>query len=254
MLTVKDLDVSYGDGPNKNHAVRKVSFRCGGGVSFGLVGESGSGKSTVLHCISGLIAKWSGTIMVDGKSQSPRRDRTFYKNVQLVFQDSNAALHPRHIVETLLAEPAMIHKLGDVDRRVRVALAEVGLKDSIRYRFPHQLSGGQRQRVGLARALILNPRILLLDEPTAGLDMVAQSNIIKLLNDLRRTHGLSYLIVSHDLAVIAELCEWVGVMKRGQLTDTQLSEHLITRKQNLAPYTRKLVDAASNYVKRNLGT
>ena len=149
------------------------------------------------------------------------------------------------MVETSLAEPAIIHNLEDVDLRVGAALENVGLEDNIRYRYPHQLSGGQRQRVALARALILEPKVLLLDEPTAGLDMLAQAGIIKLLNDLRHRNNLSYLLVSHDIAVITELCDWVGIMQSGHLVDVQRTARLLAGVNGLAPYTQKLVDAFS---------
>ncbi len=251
MITVRDLSVSYGKKERQVSAVCGVSFSFGTGISFGLAGQSGCGKSTVLHSISGLIGNWQGTIEIDGQLQSAKRHSTFYQNVQLVFQDSKSALHPRHMVGSALAEPARIHNLDNVDRRVEVALGEVGLPSSVRYRYPHQLSGGQRQRVALARALLLKPKILLLDEPTAGLDMVAQDGIIKLLNGLRRDGEMSYLLVSHDISVIADLCDWVGVMRRGELVDVQRTACLASNSAGLAPYTRTLVDAASKYFPRN---
>ena len=248
MIVVRDLSVSYGEIGRKVLAVCGVSFSFGAGISFGLVGQSGSGKSTVLHSIAGLIRDWDGKIEINDQPQERNRDQAFYRNVQLVFQDSNSALHPRHIVETLLAEPLLIHNLEDVNSRVGVALEDVGLEDGIRYRYPHQLSGGQRQRVALARALILEPKILLLDEPTAGLDMLAQDGIIKLLNGLRYRSDLSYLLVSHDIAVITELCDWVGVMQSGRLVDVQRTKRLVAGVDGLAPYTQALIDAASKYI------
>ena len=250
MIVVQDLSVSYGETGRKASAVRGVSFSFGTGISFGLVGQSGSGKSTVLHAIAGLIRNWDGKIEIDDRLHERNHDRAFYRNVQLVFQDSNSALHPRHMVETILAEPLLIHNLGDVDRRIGVALEDVGLEGAIRYRYPHQLSGGQRQRVALARALILEPKVLLLDEPTAGLDMLAQDSIIKLLNGLRHRGNLSYLLVSHDIAVVTELCDWVGVMQSGRLVDVQRTKRLVAGVDGLAPYTQALIDAASKYIPR----
>ena len=250
MIVVHDLSVSYGEIGRKVLAVCGVSFSFGSGISFGLAGQSGSGKSTVLHSISGLIRDWDGKIEINDQPQERNRDQAFYRNVQLVFQDSNSALHPRHMVETLLAEPLLIHNLEDVNSRVGVALEDVGLEDGIRYRYPHQLSGGQRQRVALARALILEPKILLLYEPTAGLDMLAQDGIIKLLNGLRCRGDLSYLLVSHDIAVITELCDWVGVMQSGRLVDVQRTKRLVAGVDDLAPYTQALIDAATKYIPR----
>ena len=248
MIVIRDLGVNYGAKGYGRFAVRGVSFSFGTGISFGLSGQSGSGKSTVLHSIAGLIGNWEGTIEIDEQLQFKKRSPAFYRHVQLLFQDSNSALHPRHMVETSLAEPAIIHNLGDVDLRVGAVLEDVGLEDNIRYRYPHQLSGGQRQRVALARALILEPKVLLLDEPTAGLDMLAQAGIIKLLNELRHRDGMSYLIVSHDIAVITELCDWVGIMQSGHLVDVQRTARLVAGVNGLAPYTQKLVDAASGYI------
>lgn len=254
MIVIRDLSVSYGSTRHGRFAVRGVSFSFGTGISFGLSGQSGSGKSTVLHSIAGLIGHWEGTIEIDEQLQYRKRKPTFYRHVQLLFQDSNSALHPRHMVETSLAEPAIIHNLEDVDLRVGAALENVGLEDNIRYRYPHQLSGGQRQRVALARALILEPKVLLLDEPTAGLDMLAQAGIIKLLNDLRHRNNLSYLLVSHDIAVITELCDWVGIMQSGHLVDVQRTVRLVAGVNGLAPYTQKLVDAASSYISSHAET
>ncbi len=246
-IAVQNLNISYGRRKNKVNAVSNVSFSFGIGTSFGLVGESGSGKSTVLHSIAGLLEDWSGEILVDGDAQMLHRQTSFYRIVQLVFQDSNAALHPRYTVEELLAEPLLIHKLGKINHRIKIILGEVGLPESILHRFPHQLSGGQRQRVGLARALILEPKLLLLDEPTSGLDTIVQKGIVNLLNRLRAARQLSYLIVSHDIAVISELCDKIGIMRRGQLIEVQNMDDLVGRPDQLAPYTRKLLDAASNF-------
>ena len=250
MIVVQDLSVSYGETGRRVSAVRGVSFSFGTDISFGLVGQSGSGKSTVLHSIAGLLPNWDGKIEIDDRLHERNHDQAFYRNVQLVFQDSNSALHPRHMVETLLAEPLLIHNLGDVDPRIGGALEDVGLEGAIRYRYPHQLSGGQRQRVALARALILEPKVLLLDEPTAGLDMLAQDSIIKLLNGLRHRGNLSYLLVSHDIAVVTELCDWVGVMQSGRLVDVQRTKRLVAGVDGLAPYTQALIDAASKYIPR----
>ncbi len=139
--------------------------------------------------------------------------------VQMVFQDPYGSLHPNQTVDQTLSMPIAIHRLGDSDRRISAALREVGLGREHRYRYPHQLSGGQRQRVAIARALVLEPRILLLDEPTSALDVSVQAEILNLLARLRQVHGLTLLMVSHDLAVIAHLCERIGVMSNGSLIE-----------------------------------
>ena len=160
--------------------------------------------------------------------------------VQMVFQDPYGSLHPNQTVDQTLSMPVAIHRLGDSDRRVSAVLREVGLGREHRYRYPHQLSGGQRQRVAIARALILEPRILLLDEPTSALDVSVQAEILNLLARLRRVHGLTLLMVSHDLAVIAHLCERIAVMSHGALIEITSADALASGRVT-HPYTRQLL-------------
>ena len=166
--------------------------------------------------------------------------------MQMVFQDPYGSLHPNQTVDQILALPVAIHRLDRGEARIVQALAEVGLGREHRYRYPHQLSGGQRQRVAIARALILEPRILLLDEPTSALDVSVQAEILNLLARLRRDHGLTLLMVSHDLAVIAHLCERIGVMSRGQLveitTATAMANNQVTH-----DYTRELLRSNAGF-------
>jgi peptide/nickel transport system ATP-binding protein len=162
------------------------------------------------------------------------------KRVQMVFQDPYGSLHPNQTVDRMLAEPIAIHRLGRSDARIARALAEVGLGPEHRYRYPHQLSGGQRQRVAIARALILEPRILLLDEPTSALDVSVQAEILNLLAQLRRDHGLTMLMVSHDLAVIVHLCERIAVMQGGVILETTTPDNL-SAGTVAHPYTRELL-------------
>jgi peptide/nickel transport system ATP-binding protein len=176
----------------------------------------------VLRALSGLIDGWGGRLTVAGAELDPRagrRDRAFYKRCQMVFQDPYGSLHPRHTVDRILAEPIAIHRLGDAEARIERALREVGLGPAFRFRYPHQLSGGQRQRVAIARALIPEPRLLLLDEPTSALDVSVQAEILNLLNRLRRDRGLTYLMVSHNLAVIAHMCGRLLVMNAGRAVE-----------------------------------
>ena len=208
MIALESLNVRFGT----FQAVRDVSFRVAAGEAFGLVGESGSGKTTVLKAIAGLLGDWQGRITVDGETLGARRSPGFYRKVQMIFQDPYGSLHPRHTVQRTLAEPLAIHGLGDVGGRVERALRAVGLGPGFRYRYPHQLSGGQRQRIAIARALMLEPKILLLDEPTSSLDVSVQAEILNLLATLRRQRGLTYLFVSHNLAVIAHMCAAVAIM------------------------------------------
>jgi peptide/nickel transport system ATP-binding protein len=210
------------------------------------VGESGSGKSTVLRALTGLVEARQGRLVVGGRRQERRRPRSFYKLCQMVFQDPYASLHPRHTVDRLLSEPIAIHRLGGADRRVERVLAEVGLSGAFRFRYPHQLSGGQRQRVAIARALVLEPRILLLDEPTSSLDVSVQAEILNLLMRLRRERELTFVLVSHNLAVVAHVCDRLAVMNAGRVVEEMAVDQLRAG-QPREPYTRQLLQASVGY-------
>lgn len=246
MIRIDHLNVVFGRGRSTVHAVRDVTFAVRRGESFGLVGESGSGKSTVLRAIAGLVDDWTGTLEVAGTAQARRRSRDFRRQVQMVFQDPYGSLHPRHTVDHILKEPLYIHRLEATDDRVVESLEEVGLDASFRFRFPHQLSGGQRQRIAVARALIMEPSVLLLDEPTSALDVSIQAEVLNLLTRLRREHDLTYILVSHDLAVVSHMCERLAVMRLGEVVEDlaieQLRRHIPTH-----PYTRQLFQAAHGY-------
>jgi peptide/nickel transport system ATP-binding protein len=249
MIRVQDLDVVFAGrrrAADRVHAVREVSFQVEEGESYGLVGESGSGKSTVLRAIAGLIDAWGGTIAVAGQVQGRRRSKAYHRQVQMVFQDPYGSLHPRHTVDQILKEPLEIHRLPVTDARIFGILEEVGLDPSFRFRFPHQLSGGQRQRISIARALIMEPSVLLLDEPTSALDVSIQAEILNLLTRLRHERGLTYLLVSHNLAVVSHMCSHLAVMRPGQVVETITVEQLRERTPS-HPYTRQLVQAALGY-------
>ena len=216
MISVEDLRVRFGE----VEAVAGVSFAVPQGSAFGIVGESGSGKSTVLRALAGLNPDWNGRMSVAGEVLGPRRDRAFFRRVQMVFQDPYGSLHPRQTVDRALAEPLAVHGIGDADRRILRGLDEVALPASARFRYPHQLSGGQRQRVAIARALIADPEVLLLDEPTSALDVSVQAEVLNLLSDLQQARGLTYVMVSHNLPVIAHLCPAIGVMQGGLMVET----------------------------------
>ncbi len=222
MISIEDLRVRFG----ATEAVRGVSLAVPRGGSFGLVGESGSGKSTVLRALSGLNPNWTGRMMVDGVALTPNRGRDFFRRVQMVFQDPYASLHPRQTVDRALSEPLIVHGVPDRDIRIARALGEVALSASVRFRYPHQLSGGQRQRVAIARALMAEPEVLLLDEPTSALDVSVQAEVLNLLRDLQERRGLTYVLVSHNLAVVAHLCPVVGVMQGGTLVEAVSTDDL----------------------------
>jgi peptide/nickel transport system ATP-binding protein len=246
MIRLQDLSVSFGSGRRRIEAVRDVNFTVSEGETFGLVGESGSGKSTVLRAIAGLLESWSGRVMLAGQEVGRARSKAQRKLVQMVFQDPYGSLHPRHTVDRVLSEPAAIHGFGQIETRIEAALSDVGLGPAFRFRFPHQLSGGQRQRVAIARALVLEPRILLLDEPTSALDVSVQAEILNLLRRLQREHGLTLLLVSHDLAVVAHLCDRLAVMQRGALVETMTVAQLAAAAPQHA-YTRQLLKASLGY-------
>ena len=222
MIEVDGLSVRFG----RIEAVKSVSFSVARGESFGLVGESGSGKSTVLRAISGLNPLWTGRMSIDGQFLAPRRSKEFHRRVQMVFQDPYGSLHPRQTVDRLLSEPLLVHGMDNVERRILRGLNEVALPASVRFRYPHQLSGGQRQRVAIARALMAEPQVLLLDEPTSALDVSVQAEVLNLLADLQQAHGLTYILVSHNLAVVAHLCARIGVMQAGELVELLSADDL----------------------------
>ena len=228
MIRLEQVSVRYGQGRHSMTAASGISFSVPPGEAFGLVGESGSGKSTVLRAIAGLIPHAEGQVVLAGQPMPKQRNRAQRRLVQMVFQDPYGSLHPNQTVDQTLASPLRIQGLGDGEQRIATALREVGLGPEHRFRFPHQLSGGQRQRVAIARALIVAPRILLLDEPTSALDVSVQAEILNLLVRLRRERGLTVLMVSHDLAVIAHLCDRVGVMQQGALVELTSSDALAT--------------------------
>jgi len=249
LISVEDLNVVFGRGAKSFHAVRNVSFEVARGQSFGLVGESGSGKTTVLRALGGLVdrvADVDGTMTLEKEVLIGKRSRAFRRRVQMVFQDPYGSLHPRHTIDAILSEPARVHRLDRIKERVVTALEEVGLDASYRFRYPHQISGGQRQRVSVARALIIEPDIVLLDEPTSALDVSVQAEVLNLLMRLKHEHGLTYVLVSHNLAVVAHMCESLAVMKDGEVVETMSVEQLRSH-QPEQPYTRQLLTASLGY-------
>ncbi len=247
-VEITNLTVEFGDGDKKLKAVEDLNLSILPGESFGLVGESGSGKSTVLRAICGLVEPKSGTLRINGETLDYPRNSAFYQSVQMVFQDPYGSLHPKHTVDRTLSEPLAIHKLDSRETRIRRALTEVGLDESFRFRYPHQLSGGQRQRIAIARALILEPAILLLDEPTSALDASIQAEVLNLLERLKKERSLTFLLVSHDLAVVSHMCDRLLVMQFGKSVELLDRESL----QQLSPkhqYTYELLEASKGFQK-----
>lgn len=246
-LQVQGLRVAYGDFV----AVADASFRVEPGASFGIVGESGSGKSTVLRAICGLAPMQTGQVQLlgtDARALAAPGSKAFKRQVQMVFQDPYGSLHPRQTVDRILAEPLHIHHLDRPQARIEEALDQVGLGSAYRFRYPHQLSGGQRQRVALARALILQPQVLLLDEPTSALDASVQAEVLNVLEDLRARLGLTFLMVSHDLAVVTHLCDQILLMQHGHSVE-QVSAANLAAGHVKQEYTRSLMRAAEGFVR-----
>lgn len=249
MISVQNLDVWYGEGAHRTQVVHDASLQVSKGESFGLVGESGSGKSTILRAIAGLVPNWSGEITIAGidarEGHSGAKARAFRRAVQMVFQDPYASLHPKRLVGEAVSEPMQINGMDNVGERTDALFSDIGLTSAHRFRYPHELSGGQRQRIAIARALALEPQVILLDEPTSALDVSIQAEILNLLSRLRSERGLTYLIVSHDLAVVSHMCSALAVMSDGRIVETMNRDALV-RSEVQTDYARTLI-AASGY-------
>ncbi len=254
LLEVEDLHVRFSlagggffGGRKTLHAVNGVSFDLAKGECLSIVGESGCGKSTTALAIMGLQAPTSGEIRFRGRPltgpQAPDR-MARAKAAQIVFQDPYASLNPRQTVWSSLADPLRLHGIAgksEIADRVESMLRDVGLTPEQARRYPHEFSGGQRQRVGIARALILEPEIVLLDEPVSALDVSIRAQIINLLLDLQEKFGLSYLMISHDLSVVEHMSDRVMVMYFGQFVETGSWRHIFENPSH--PYTRRLIAA-----------
>ncbi|MCB6176713.1 ABC transporter ATP-binding protein [Rhodobacter sp. Har01] len=245
LIEIDNLSVTFRAKGREVRAVEAVSLTVAARESYGLVGESGSGKSTILRAICGLAPISGGSIRIGGVPVATPRGRAFAARVQMVFQDPYASLHPRHTIDRTLSEPLAIHGLSGSDARVVKALEDVGLPAAFRFRFPHQLSGGQRQRVAIARALMLEPEILLLDEPTSALDASVQAEVLNLLDRLRDERGLTFLMVSHDLAVIDHMTDRVLVMQNGRAVE-ELTRAALAGARMTTDYARSLFDASAD--------
>ncbi|MDQ0201712.1 ABC transporter ATP-binding protein [Neobacillus ginsengisoli] len=228
-------------------AVHDVSFMIPEGKTFSLVGESGCGKSTTGRLISRLIAPSQGEIWIDGEEISQRKEsqlKIMRKKVQMIFQDPYASLNPRMKVRDIVAEPLAIHtNLSKAQRYKRVSeiLEVVGLSEYHANRYSHEFSGGQRQRIGIARALIMKPKLIIADEPVSALDVSIQAQILNLLKDLQSEFNLTYLFISHDLSVVEHISDHIGVMYLGTIVESGPKEILFSNPQH--PYTKALLSS-----------
>ena len=230
-----------------NQAVNDVSFFINPGETFGLVGESGCGKSTLGRCIANLYKPDEGSVLFDGKdlqSMNKSEKQIYRQSVQMIFQDPMESLNPRHSISEIIEEPLIIHKAGSIierKKRILELLNVVGLPANSQSRYPFELSGGQRQRVGIARALALNPALIICDEAVSALDVSIQAQIINLLLDLQDEFKLSYLFIAHDMAVVKQVSHRIGVMYLGKLAEVALADSIYQQPKH--PYTQSLIQS-----------
>lgn len=253
MLTARNLEVLYACGGMFKkrgwfRAVRGVDLHLEAGASLGLVGESGSGKSSLARGLMGLTPEVRGQVLFQGRellTLSAAERGKLRAKMQMVFQDPHSSLNPRFTVFQTLSEGPRLHlgmKATELESWVEVLMERVGLTAEMKNRYPHEFSGGQRQRIGIARALSTRPDLLVADEPVSALDVSIQAQVINLLRDLRQELGLSLLFISHDLAVVRQLCAEVAVMYQGRVVEKGTVEEVCDRPMH--PYTRELVAAA----------
>jgi oligopeptide/dipeptide ABC transporter ATP-binding protein len=250
ILQTRHLNVRFGRGDEAFHAVRDVNFEARTGEAVGVVGESGSGKTTLARVLVGLQPPTSGSVTVDGQdvydggvARTTTPDAA--RRVQIIFQDPYSSLNPRMTVGHIIAEPMRVHGIlpkDKIEARVGELLQLVGLYGYMALRYPHELSGGQRQRVGIARALAVNPQVIVCDEAVSALDVSIQGQVINLLEQLQKTLGLTYLFIAHDLAVVRHISTKVAVMYLGRIVEYARSGELFASPKH--PYTQALLAAA----------
>ena len=249
ILEVKHLKQYFKNGRNVTKAVDDVSFDIYEGETFGLVGESGSGKTTTGRSILQLYKPTSGEVIFEGKNVENLKSRAdklaFTRDAQMIFQDPYASLNPRMTVEDIIAEGLDIHHLvknkEERSKRVEELLETVGLNESHASRFPHEFSGGQRQRIGIARALAVEPKFIVADEPISALDVSIQAQVVNLMIELQKKRGLTYLFIAHDLSMVKFISDRIGVMHYGKLLEVGPAEDVYDRP--LHDYTKSLISA-----------
>ncbi len=247
MIEVRNLKKYFKVAGGSLHAVDDVSFKVEKGRTMGIVGESGCGKSTLGRVMIHLIESTAGTILFDGQDVthlSGRALKNYRHQVSIIFQDPYSSLNPRMTVEQTLSEALLItgkYKRAEIDGQVRRLVDLVGLDRRFMKAFPHELDGGRRQRVGIARALAIDPKFIVCDEPVSALDVSIQAQILNLLMDLREEHGLTYVFISHNMSVVKHIADDICVMYLGQLVETSPSEELFRKPMH--PYTRALLSA-----------
>ncbi|MCQ2413017.1 MAG: ATP-binding cassette domain-containing protein [Sphaerochaetaceae bacterium] len=249
LLSVKNISIDYGSGKKVFHAVKDVSFDIYKGETFGIVGESGSGKTTIGRAINRINPTTSGDILFKGKKINGKidkvTDRMVTEKIQMIFQDPMASLNERAKVDYIISEGLVnVHPEYDAKKRsemVKAAMEEVGLLPEFASRFPHEFSGGQRQRIGIARAVIMNPELIIADEPISALDVSIRAQVLNMLMKLQKENGLTYLFIAHDLSVMRFICDRIAVVHKGKIVELAETEELYAHP--LHPYTRSLLSA-----------
>lgn len=249
LIEIKDLQISFGTGKKKFVAVDHVNFDIYKGETFSLVGESGSGKTTIGRAITRINPTSAGEILFKGQKIngkiSKELDREVIKKCQMIFQDPMASLNERAKVDYIISEGLLNFHLykdeADRQEKVQKALREVGLLPEFASRFPHEFSGGQRQRIGIARALIMEPEFVVADEPISALDVSIRAQVLNLLNQLKKSRGLTYLFIAHDLSVVRFISDRIAVIHKGRIVELAEAEELFLHP--LHPYTKALLSA-----------
>lgn len=249
LLEVKNLEVTFGSGRKAFKAINGVSFDIYEGETFGLVGESGSGKTTIGRAIIRINEASGGEILFDGEKISgkisPEMDRKVVENIQMIFQDPMASLNERAKVDYIISEGLYaLHKFKTEEERKQIvekALLDVGLLPEFASRFPHEFSGGQRQRIGIARVLVMEPRLVIADEPISALDVSIRAQVLNLLSELQKKKGFTYLFIAHDLSIVRFISDRVAVIYKGNILELAETEKLY--RHPLHPYTRALLSA-----------